>query len=75
MSLEQEKQSAGPLLRELKGDINKPLAAILTLNTIAHTVGAVGAGAQAVVVFGDKWVGADLCSSNADDPNIFRDYS
>ena len=55
--LEQEKQSAGPLLRELKGDINKPLAAILTLNTIAHTVGAVGAGAQAVVVFGDKWVG------------------
>ena len=55
--LEQEGKSAGPLLRKLKADINKPLAAILTLNTIAHTVGAVGAGAQAVVVFGDKWVG------------------
>jgi CBS domain containing-hemolysin-like protein len=55
--LEQEEKSSGPLLRELKGDINKPLAAILTLNTIAHTVGAVGAGAQAMIVFGDAWVG------------------
>lgn len=55
--LEQEGHKSGPLLRELKGDINKPLAAILTLNTIAHTAGAVGAGAQAIVVFGDAWVG------------------
>lgn len=55
--LEQEEKSSGTLLRKLKADINKPLAAILTLNTIAHTVGAVGAGAQAIVVFGDAWVG------------------
>ena len=55
--LEQEGKSAGKLLRKLKSDINKPLAAILTLNTIAHTVGAVGAGAQAAVVFGSAWVG------------------
>lgn len=55
--LEQEGKESGPLLRELKGDINKPLAAILTLNTIAHTVGAVGAGAQAVLVFGSTWLG------------------
>lgn len=55
--LEQEEKKSGPLLRELKKDINKPLAAILTLNTVAHTVGAVGAGAQAVVVFGNAWVG------------------
>ena len=55
--LEQEEKQAGPLLRQLKGDINKPLAAILTLNTIAHTVGAVGAGAQAVLVFGNAWLG------------------
>jgi Mg2+/Co2+ transporter CorB len=33
------------------------LAAILTLNTIAHTVGAVGVGAQAAVVFGNRAVG------------------
>ncbi len=55
--LEQDNKSSGALLRELKGDINKPLAAILTLNTIAHTVGAVGAGAQAAIVFGTAWVG------------------
>jgi len=56
--MEQEGSRAGELLRELKSDINKPLAAILTLNTIAHTVGAAGAGAQAAVVFGSAWVGA-----------------
>lgn len=55
--LEQDGKSSGPLLNKLKADINKPLSAILTLNTIAHTVGAVGAGAQATIVFGDAWVG------------------
>jgi len=38
-------------------DIDRSLAAILTLNTMAHTVGAIGAGAQATVVFGDAWFG------------------
>lgn len=55
--LEQQGKPSGPLLRRLKDDINKPLAAILTLNTIAHTVGAVGAGAQATAVFGSAYVG------------------
>jgi CBS domain containing-hemolysin-like protein len=45
-------------LRKLKQDnIDQSLAAILTLNTIAHTVGAIGAGAQANVVFGSAWFG------------------
>lgn len=39
-------------LNEFKEDIDKPLSAILTLNTIAHTVGAIGVGAQAASVFG-----------------------
>lgn len=55
--LEQDEKPYASLLTELKGDINKPLAAILTLNTIAHTVGAAGAGAQAAMVFGSAWVG------------------
>lgn len=55
--LEQQKKKAGFLLKRMKDDINKPLAAILTLNTIAHTIGAAGAGAQAVVVFGNAYVG------------------
>jgi CBS domain containing-hemolysin-like protein len=44
-------------LAELKEKIDRPLAAILTLNTIAHTVGATGVGAQVAVVFGDAWIG------------------
>lgn len=55
--LELEERPSGKVLRELKQDINKPLAAILTLNTIAHTVGAAGAGAQATVVFGSGYLG------------------
>lgn len=44
-------------LNELKRNIDQPLAAILTLNTIAHTVGATGVGAQVAVVFGEAWLG------------------
>ncbi|HMA85076.1 MAG TPA: CNNM domain-containing protein [Desulfosalsimonadaceae bacterium] len=47
----------GGRLRKLKTDIDQPLAAILSLNTIAHTVGAAGVGAQAMVVFGSGYVG------------------
>lgn len=42
---------------ELKEDIDKPLTAILTVNTIAHTVGAAGVGAQATLVFGEAYFG------------------
>jgi len=55
--LESQQKPSAALLRRLKDDINQPLAAILTLNTIAHTVGAAGAGAQAAVVFGSTYVG------------------
>ncbi|TXS93572.1 CNNM domain-containing protein [Parahaliea aestuarii] len=55
--LEQNGRPAGKRLRTLKQDIDRPLSAILTLNTIAHTVGAAGAGAQATVVFGSHMLG------------------
>jgi len=42
----------GKLLQEYKEDIDRPLSAILTLNTIAHTVGAIMVGVQASKVFG-----------------------
>jgi len=38
----------GELLKEMKENIDRPLAGILTLNTIAHTAGAIGVGAAAV---------------------------
>ncbi|AUC16752.1 hemolysin [Tenacibaculum sp. SZ-18] len=40
-------------LEELKKDVDKPLIAILTLNTIAHTVGAILVGSQAETVFAE----------------------
>lgn len=43
----QQKTQTGKLLEEYKTDIDRPLSAILTLNTIAHTVGAIGVGSHA----------------------------
>ena len=42
---------------ELKERIDKPLSAILSLNTVAHTIGAAGVGAQAIKVFGEASFG------------------
>ena len=47
---------AGDLLARMRANIDEPIAAILTLNTIAHTVGAAMGGAIALEVFGDKWI-------------------
>jgi CBS domain containing-hemolysin-like protein len=40
-------------MEALKGDIDRPLSVILTLNTIAHTMGAAGAGAQYAKISGN----------------------
>nr|WP_321405508.1 CNNM domain-containing protein [uncultured Carboxylicivirga sp.] len=42
---------------EFKSNVDKPLSAILSLNTVAHTIGAAGVGAQAVKVFGEASFG------------------
>jgi len=45
-------------LHQLKSEnIDRSLAAILTINTIAHTVGAIGAGSKATAVLGDALFG------------------
>jgi CBS domain containing-hemolysin-like protein len=46
----------GRLLQRMKDGLDRPLAAILTLNTIAHTIGAAGVGAQVLKIFGSAWV-------------------
>jgi CBS domain containing-hemolysin-like protein len=53
----------GQRLEHMKRHIDRPLAAILTLNTIAHTVGAIGVGAQSKVVFGDEGYGVFIVSA------------
>ncbi len=54
--IERQGAKSGKLLRQYKEDVDRPLSAILSLNTIAHTVGAAGVGAQAQIVFGDAYV-------------------
>ena len=54
--LEKEQPSVGKLLRIQKENINKSIAGILILNTIANTLGAAAVGAQAAVIFGNDAV-------------------
>lgn len=54
---EKQPQQAALLQRLKQEKVDQSLAAILTLNTIAHTVGAIGAGAKATLVFGSAWFG------------------
>ena len=46
--------NAVEILKELKSNIDKPIASILILNTFAHTMGAAGVGAQAQILFGQE---------------------
>lgn len=54
--LEDEKPSVGTLLRSHKENINKSIASILILNTIANTLGAAAVGAQAAKLYGNDAV-------------------
>jgi len=49
---QQEGGELGKTIQQFKANIDRPLAAILTLNTIAHTAGAIGVGAQASKIWG-----------------------
>lgn len=54
---EKHPKRASKLNKVKNENIDQSLGAILTLNTIAHTVGAIGSGAKATAVFGDAWFG------------------
>ena len=54
--LEKDKPTVGGLLRLHKENINKSIASILILNTIANTLGAAAVGAQASIIFGNDAV-------------------
>ena len=53
MMAENQPATAG-ILKKLKNNIDQPITAILTLNTIANTMGAAVAGAAAAAVFGEN---------------------
>ncbi len=54
--MKKQGSEAAEILEKQKKNINRPLAAILTLNTIANTVGAAGVGAATLKYYGNEWV-------------------
>jgi CBS domain containing-hemolysin-like protein len=54
--LQERRHPSGRLLAGMRANLDEPIAAILTLNTIAHTAGAAMGGAIALQVFGDRWI-------------------
>ena len=54
---EEEGYAPAKRMKKYKQDSSRPIAAILSLNTIANTIGAAGVGRQATLVFGSEWFG------------------
>lgn len=61
---EEEGYKPAALMKKYKQDSSRPIAAILSLNTIANTIGAAGVGRQATLVFGSEWFGAVSAVTN-----------
>jgi len=49
-------KSGGKIIQEMRENVEKPISAILSLNTIANTAGAAFAGSAASAVFGHEWL-------------------
>jgi len=54
---EESGHKSATIFIKLKNNIERPLSAILSLNTVAHTIGAAGVGAQATKIFGELYFG------------------
>ena len=54
--LQSQRAKSGDVLSALKKDIDRPLAAILSLNTISNTLGASLIGATVMKIYGNEWV-------------------
>jgi CBS domain containing-hemolysin-like protein len=58
--MQKEKPMIGKALDRFKEDIDRPLSAVLTLNTVAHTAGAIGVGVQAGKLYGAHFLNLGL---------------
>lgn len=56
-TLEQRGSKSAKIYKRFQKNLDQPLSAILTTNTIAHTVGAAGVGAKAAQIFGEAYLG------------------
>lgn len=55
--LNRRSKRAGPALERLKENLSETISTILTLNTIANTLGATLVGGLATKLFGEAWLG------------------
>lgn len=44
-------------MKQYKNNVDRPVGAILSLNTIAHTIGSAGVGAESIKLFGEEYFG------------------
>lgn len=56
-TMARSRRKSGIILKRLRKNVDKPITAILTLNTISNTAGASIAGAMAATAFGHEWLG------------------
>lgn len=54
---ENQGNKTATLMKQYKNNVDKPVGAILTLNTIAHTIGSAGVGAESIKLFGEEYFG------------------
>lgn len=54
---EEQGNATASLMKRYKNNIDRPVGAILSLNTIAHTIGSAGVGAESIKVFGEEYFG------------------
>lgn len=54
---ENEGNKTATLMKRYKNNVDRPVGAILSLNTIAHTIGSAGVGAESIKIFGEAYFG------------------
>jgi CBS domain containing-hemolysin-like protein len=56
-TLVQGGSASAKIFKNMRLNVERPISAILSLNTIANTAGAAVAGSAAAAVFGHEWLG------------------
>ena len=54
---ESQGSKTASLMKQYKNNVDRPVGAILSLNTIAHTIGSAGVGAESIKLFGEEYFG------------------
>ena len=54
---ENQGSKTASLMKQYKNNVDRPVGAILSLNTIAHTIGSAGVGAESIKLFGEEYFG------------------